>query len=53
LIVVEHDMAFIRAIAHTVTVLHQGRVLVEDEVAKVLADPRVQNVYLGRQVQPA
>ncbi len=48
IIVVEHDMQFIRAIAKTVTVLHQGRVLIEDDVASVLADRRVQDVYLGK-----
>ncbi len=50
IVVVEHDMQFIRSIARSVTVLHQGRVLVEDEVSRVLADPRVRDVYLGRQV---
>ncbi len=50
IVVVEHDMQFIRAIARTVTVLHQGRVLVEDSVDRVLADERVQDVYLGRPV---
>ena len=49
-IVVEHDMAFIRAIARRVTVFHQGRVLVEGGVDAVLGDPRVQDVYLGRPV---
>ncbi len=48
IVVVEHDMQFIRAIAHTVTVFHQGRILMEDEVGRVLADPRVQSVYLGK-----
>ena len=48
IIVVEHDMPFIRAIAKKVTVLHQGRVLMEDDVASVLADRRVQDVYLGK-----
>ena len=48
IVVVEHDMQFIRAIARTVTVFHQGRVLVEDEVDRVLADPRVHDVYLGK-----
>jgi len=47
-IVVEHDMGFIRSIAQTVTVLHQGRVLMQDTAARVLADPRVRDVYLGR-----
>lgn len=48
LIVVEHDMQFIRMIAKTVTVLHQGAVLIEDDVAVVLEDPRVRDVYLGK-----
>ena len=47
-IVVEHDMAFIRAIARTVTVLHQGRVLMQDDAGVVLDDARVRDVYLGR-----
>lgn len=47
-IVVEHDMAFIRAIARDVTVFHQGRVLVQDTADRVLSDPRVRDVYLGR-----
>ena len=48
IIVVEHDMQFIRSIANTVTVFHQGRVLIEDRVERVLADPRVLDVYLGK-----
>lgn len=48
LIVVEHDMQFIRMIAKTVTVLHQGAVLIEDDVARVLEDARVRDVYLGK-----
>lgn len=47
-IVVEHDMQFIRAIARTVTVFHQGRVLMQDSADRVLSDPRVRDVYLGR-----
>ncbi|HEX3826429.1 MAG TPA: urea ABC transporter ATP-binding protein UrtD [Sporichthyaceae bacterium] len=47
-VVVEHDMAFLRKFARTVTVLNEGRVLVEGTVAEVQADPRVQEVYLGR-----
>ena len=38
-------MQFIRAIARTVTVFHQGRVLMEDDAATVFADPRVRDVY--------
>ncbi len=48
LIVVEHDMQFIRMIARTVTVLHQGAVLIEDTADRVLADSRVRDVYLGK-----
>jgi urea transport system ATP-binding protein len=47
-VVIEHDMAFLRRFADQVTVLHEGRVLVEGTVAQVQADPRVQEVYLGR-----
>lgn len=50
IVVVEHDMAFIKLIAKTVTVFHQGRVLVEDTVERVLADQRVRDVYLGKKV---
>ncbi|GAB5096620.1 ATP-binding cassette domain-containing protein [Caballeronia sp. LP006] len=48
LVVVEHDMQFIRMIARTVTVFSQGAVLVEGSVDTVLADQRVKDVYLGR-----
>ncbi len=48
-IVVEHDMDFVRAIARTVTVLHQGRVLAEGSMDEVQADPQVVEVYLGEQ----
>ncbi len=48
LIVVEHDMQFIKAIASTVTVFHQGAVLVEDEMSRVMQDSRVRDVYLGK-----
>jgi urea transport system ATP-binding protein len=47
-IVVEHDMEFVRRYASTVTVLHEGRVLTEGDMASVQADPTVQEVYLGR-----
>ena len=49
-IVVEHDMAFVRAIARKVTVLHQGSVLAEGSMDQIQADPRVQEVYLGEVV---
>ena len=47
-VVVEHDMEFLRRFANRVTVLHEGRVLCEGTVADVQADERVQEVYLGR-----
>ena len=47
-IIIEHDMQFIRSIASTVTVFHQGAVLMEDHVDRVMADPTVRNVYLGK-----
>jgi urea transport system ATP-binding protein len=46
-VIVEHDMDFMRAFAKSVTVLHAGKVLSEGSVAAVQADPRVQEVYLG------
>jgi ABC-type uncharacterized transport system ATPase subunit len=48
IVVVEHDMQFIGMIATTVTVLHQGQILVEDEVGRVMTDPRVRSIYLGQ-----
>jgi urea transport system ATP-binding protein len=48
LVVVEHDMDFVGAIARTVTVLHEGSVLAEGSMAAVQADERVIEVYLGR-----
>lgn len=47
-IVVEHDMDFVKQIADTVTVLHEGKVLMEGNITDVLADQTVQAVYLGR-----
>ena len=48
LMVVEHDMEFVRAIARRVTVLHEGSVLAEGSLEEVQADERVVEVYLGR-----
>ncbi len=48
IVVIEHDMVFVRQIARTVTVLHQGHVLCEGTVDQVQADERVVEVYLGR-----
>ncbi len=47
-VVVEHDMAFVRALGVKVTVLHEGAVLAEGPLDAVSADPRVIEVYLGR-----
>jgi urea transport system ATP-binding protein len=46
-VVVEHDMEFVRSIARRVTVLHEGRVLTEGDMDAVQNDPRVIEVYLG------
>ena len=48
ILVVEHDMAFVREFSRTVTVLHLGQLLSEGPMEKVQADPRVVEVYLGR-----
>ena len=48
IIVIEHDMDFVRQAADVVTVLHEGKVLTEGTVDEVLANPTVQAVYLGR-----
>ena len=48
LVVVEHDMAFIKAISRKVTVLHEGSVLAEGTLDTVQNDQRVVEVYLGR-----
>ncbi len=46
-VVVEHDMDFVRSIANRVTVLHQGSVLAEGTMDQVQSDPKVVEVYLG------
>ena len=45
--VVEHDMNFVRQIAHRVTVLHQGKVLAEGPMSEIENDQRVIDVYIG------
>ena len=47
-VVVEHDMEFLRRFARTVTVMHEGKILCEGSVADIQANPHVQEVYLGR-----
>src|SRR5262249_61663125 len=52
-LVIEHDMEFVRQIARKVTVLHQGTVLCEGPVDQVQTDPRVLEVYIGRRRETA
>jgi len=47
ILVIEHDMEFVRQIARKVTVLHEGSVLCEGTIEEVQNDPRVIEVYLG------
>jgi urea transport system ATP-binding protein len=47
IVVVEHDMSFVRSIARRVVVLHEGHVIAEGDMDKVQKDPRVIEVYLG------
>ncbi len=51
LIVVEHDMSFIRMIARTVTVLHQGAIIREDTPDRIMSDPLIRQIYLGKKPQ--
>lgn len=51
IIVIEHDMEFVRQIARQVTVLHQGSVLCEGTIDEVQSDPRVIEVYLGQPME--
>ena len=48
IVVVEHDMQFIKRIADIVTVFHRGKILREAHVDAILRDPEVRDVYLGR-----
>lgn len=48
IIVVEHDIAFVREVAQVVTVLHQGRIFAEGSVAEITAREDVREIYLGR-----
>ena len=49
MIVVEHDMQFIKAIAKRVTVFHQGAILIEDTMANLEQNQQVRDIYLGKQ----
>jgi branched-chain amino acid transport system ATP-binding protein len=48
IVVVEHDISFVREVAQVVTVLHQGRIFVEGSVAEITANADVRKIYLGR-----
>jgi len=47
LIVVEHDMGFVKEIGDTISVMHQGRILAEGKIAEVEQNPEVKRAYLG------
>jgi urea transport system ATP-binding protein len=47
LVVVEHDMGFIKEIGDLISVMHQGRLLAEGTVREIEADPEVRRAYLG------
>ena len=51
LLVIDHDMTFVRQIARTVTVLHEGKTLCQGTVQEVQRDPKVIQVYLGQDRQ--
>jgi urea transport system ATP-binding protein len=48
LIVIEHDMDFVRELGARITVLNEGRILAEGSMADIQSDPRVVEAYLGR-----
>jgi len=48
MLVVEHDMTFVRQIAQRITVLHLGRVFAQGSIDAIIADPRVEEIYLGK-----
>jgi urea transport system ATP-binding protein len=48
ILVIEHDMVFVRQFASTVTVLHQGKVLTEAPMTEIQNNPQVKEIYLGR-----
>ena len=50
-IVVDHDMHFVKKLGGSVTVLHQGAILMEGHVDAVLRDPRVREVYVGNRAK--
>ena len=53
MIVVDHDIRFIRRIGSRTTVFHRGSILMEDDIEAVLNDETVRDVYLGRKAAHA
>lgn len=53
LIVVEHDMGFVREIADVVTVMHMGTLLAQGRIDEIEANPKVRDVYLGTEEESA
>ena len=51
MLVIEHDMEFIRDLQAPVTVLHEGHVLCEGSMDQVQSDPKVIEVYLGSEAE--
>ncbi len=49
IVVIEHDMEFVKQIAERIVVLHQGAVLAEGSVQEIQSNPKVIEVYLGRE----
>ena len=47
ILVVEHDMAFVREIAERITVMHMGKLLAEGPMEKIESNPAVRDAYLG------
>jgi len=47
IVVVEHDMRFVKEIGDVISVMHQGKLLAEGTVSEIEADPNVRQVYLG------
>jgi branched-chain amino acid transport system ATP-binding protein len=48
ILVIEHDMTFVRQIARTVTVMNLGRIFAEGTIAEIEANQGVTDIYLGR-----
>jgi urea ABC transporter ATP-binding protein UrtD len=48
ILVIGHDMQFIRAIAHTVTVLHKGQIVAEGDIGEIETNRLVRDIYLGK-----